>query len=82
MSSCIAQCLHFIKHLLCPFENGLGVQIDALIEQAPVSVWNPVLDGRDVGTAEARRIKAQKDYKLQTCVHTELSALPGVGLVS
>ena len=82
MSRCIAQCLHFIKHLLCPFENGPGVQIDALIEQAPLSVGSPVLDGRNVGTAEARRIKAQKGYKLQTCVHTEVSVLPVVGLVS
>lgn len=67
--------------MLCPFENGPGVQIDALIEQAPVREENPVLDGRDVGAAETRT-KAQKGWRLHTCVHTALLASPGMGSVS
>lgn len=81
MSKCIAQCLHLIKHLLCPFENGPGVQTDTLIEQTPVGLENPVLAGRDVRATEARRTKAQKGCKLQTCIHMELLALLGVGLI-
>lgn len=80
MSRCITQCLHFIKHLLCPFENGPGVQTDALIERAPVREENPVLDGRDVGAAETRS-KAQEGCRLHARVHAALSASPGLGLV-
>ena len=76
----MTQCLHFIKHLLCPSENGPGVQIDALIERAPVREENPVLDGRDAGAAETRT-EAQEGCRLHARVPAALSASPGTGLV-